>query len=84
MTLLGHGGMMRVVIADLALVEVEGRWSLEIADPDDASLRLPFARIAAFEGRRASGTVLTEDGANLFFGPYTDGRPLDDPQVLAP
>ncbi|SFS14843.1 Htaa protein [Agrococcus baldri] len=78
----GHSGMMRVVIADPALVESGGSWALEIADPDDASIRLRFATIEAFDGRRARGTALTEDGADLFFGPYTAGTPLDDPIVV--
>lgn len=32
----------------------------------------------------ASGTTLTEDGADLFFsGPYTAGTALDDPRIIA-
>lgn len=81
--LTGHSGMMRVVIADPALVQTETGWLLEIADPDEPSARLPFATLAAFDGERASGTALTEDGADLFFGPYTAGTPLDDPVIIA-
>jgi hypothetical protein len=81
-TLTGHGGMLRVTIADPAIVQADGGWVLEIADPDDASSRLAFATIAAFDGRRASGTALTEDGADLFFGPYERGTPIDDPVVV--
>lgn len=82
-TITGHGGMMRVVIADPAIVETDAGWVLEIADPDDAATRLRFATIAAFDGERATGTALTEDGADLFFGPYRRGTELDDP-VIAP
>lgn len=82
-TLTAHGGMLRIVIADPALVESPSGWLLEIADPDDPTERLPFATIAAFDGTRASGTALTEAGADLFFGPYSRGTPLDDPVVEA-
>lgn len=80
-TLTGHGGMLRVRIADPALVERAGGWVLEIADPDDPSQRMAFATIAAFDGRQATGTALTQDGADLFFGPYERGTALDDPVV---
>ncbi|WP_156138603.1 HtaA domain-containing protein [Microbacterium mangrovi] len=77
----GHNGMMRVVIAD-PWVEASGPGAvLSIADPDDPAARLPFARIAAFDGVRASGTTLTADGADLFFGPYREGTELDDPRL---
>ncbi len=81
-TLTGHGGMLRVTIADPAIVQVGGGWALEITDPDDPSSRFPFATIAAFDGRRASGTALTQDGADLFFGPYERGTAIDDPVVV--
>lgn len=81
-TLTGHGGMMRVVVADPAIVETDDGWALEIADPDDATARLRFATIAAFDGERATGAALTEDGADLFFGPYERGTPLDDAAVV--
>lgn len=78
---LGHNGMMRVVIADPWLTR-EGQGAvLSIADPDDPSIRLDFARIARFDGRQATGTTLTADGADLFFGPYVEGTPLDDPRI---
>lgn len=80
-TLTGHSGMMRVVLADPAIVETDAGWILEIADPDDAGTRLAFATIARFDGHRAEGTTLTADGADLFFGPYRDGTPLDDPVI---
>ncbi|MCH1882474.1 HtaA domain-containing protein [Agrococcus sp. ARC_14] len=80
-TLTGHHGMMRVVVADPAIVETEEGWAVEIADPDDRAVRLRFATIAAFDGRQASGTALTAEGADLFFGPYTAGTALDDPRI---
>lgn len=81
-TLTGHGGLLRVTIADPSLVEVDGGWALEVADPDGPGLRLRFATIEAFDGERASGTALTEDGADLFFGPYERGTPVDDPRIV--
>ena len=83
--LIGHGGMMRVVLRDPALERRGQSWVLTITDPDDPEQRLPFAHIAAFEavegGRRATDTSLTEEGADLFFGPYRDGTLLDRPYL---
>lgn len=79
--LTGHGGMMHVTIADPALVRAGGGWILEIADPDSPAVRLPFATIESFDGTSASGSALTEEGADLFFGPYEAGTPVDDPRV---
>lgn len=84
-TLTGHGGMMRVVIAD-PWISVQAR-ELSIADPDDPSQRLTFARVATIEpspdgALHGQGTTLTADGADLFFGPYREGTTLDDPRVL--
>jgi hypothetical protein len=85
-TLDGHGGMMHVALADPALTPDGDGWMLSIADPDDATVRLSFARVSTISDDdgvlRGSGTVLTADGADLFFGPYTAGTPLDDPVVL--
>ena len=81
-TLTAHGGMLHVTIADPAIVETPAGWTLEIADPDDPSRRMAFATIAAFDGRRASGTALTQDGADLFFGPYQRGTAIDDPRIV--
>ncbi|MFB3977790.1 MULTISPECIES: HtaA domain-containing protein [Microbacterium] len=77
-TFTGHGGMMRVTLADPALVDRAGTWVLEIADPDDDGVRLPFATVAAFDGSTGTGVALTADGADLFFGPYEAGTPLED------
>jgi hypothetical protein len=82
-TLTGHGGMLRVTIADPALVDTGDGWVLEIADPDDPGIRLRFATLAGFDGERATGAALTEDGADLFFGPYERGTAVDDPRVVA-
>ncbi|GEK80161.1 HtaA domain-containing protein [Agrococcus baldri] len=81
-TLTGHGGMMRVVVADPAIVEAEGGWAIEIADPDDDAARLRFATLTGFDGERTSGAALTEDGADLFFGPYERGTPIDEAVVV--
>lgn len=86
-TLTGHGGMMRVVVADPCLVETAAGWDLTVRDDEDPSGRMRFATVDALTpdgdgGRTASGTRLTQDGADLFFGPYTAGTPLDDPRVL--
>ncbi|QUW18706.1 HtaA domain-containing protein [Agrococcus sp. Marseille-Q4369] len=80
-TLTAHGGMLRLVIAEPAIVQSPGGWTLEVADPHEPGARLAFATIAAFDGERASGTALTQDGADLFFGPYEPGTPIDDPRV---
>lgn len=80
-TFSGHHGMMRVVIAEPWIEPAADAWMLSIADPDDPGQRLPFARIARFDGATASGTTLTADGADLFFGPYREGTELDDPRV---
>lgn len=80
-TLTGHGGMLRLTIARPAIIETSGGWVLEIADPDEPSRRMTFATIAAFDGTRASSTALTQDGADLFFGPYERGTAIDDPMV---
>lgn len=77
-TFIGHGGMMRVVLADPALVPDGDKWMLEIADPDDETQRLPFAEVAAFDGSTGTRVSLTADGADLFFGPYEAGTPLED------
>lgn len=81
--LTGHGGLLRVTIVDPAIVEAAGGSVLEIADPDDPGARLRFATIASFDGTTASGTALTVEGADLFFGPYSAGTAIDDPVVSA-
>jgi hypothetical protein len=77
-TFTAHGGMMRVVIADPALIEDGEKWMLEIADPANATLRLPFAEVATFDGGNGTGLTLTSGGAALFSGPYEAGTPLED------
>lgn len=74
----GHGGLMDVKLADPSLVETPSGWAVDIADPDDAGARLRFARVASFDGTAGRGVTLAQDGADLFFGPYEDGTPLDD------
>ena len=97
-TLSGHGGLLKIVVADPWLVPVtsavagsagtgsaEDRWSLTIVDPYEPGSRLVFASIdgLGFETGAAHGTRLTADGADLFFsGPYTEGTELDDPRVV--
>lgn len=81
-TLTAHGGMLHVTVADPAIVETATSWAIEIADPHDAAARMTFATIAAFDGRVATGTALTQDGADLFFGPYQRGTPIDDPRIV--
>lgn len=82
----GHGGMMRVVLAEPRLVETADGWDLTVRDDEVPGGRLRFATVEALDddaagGRRATGTRLTADGADLFFGPYAEGTPLDDPRV---
>ncbi|GAB3596051.1 HtaA domain-containing protein [Microbacterium tumbae] len=81
-TLTGHGGMMHVVLSAPQLVREEETWSLSIEDPDAPEGRLRFATVGSFDGARGSDVRLTEDGADLFFGPYTRGTPLDDLRVV--
>lgn len=80
-TLTGHNGLMHVIIADPGIASTPTGWVLEIADPDEPSVRLAFATLAAFDGASASGAELTEAGSDLFFGPYTAGTPVDSPTI---
>lgn len=75
-TLTGHGGMMRVVLADPSIVETDDGWVLELGD--GAGDRRAFATIAAFDGIDGTGLALTAAGSDLFAGPYPAGTPLDD------
>lgn len=79
--LTGHSGMMRVIIADPAIVQSATGWVLEIADPDDAAGRISFATLTDFDGVTAEAAALTAEGADLFFGPYEVGTPVDVPAV---
>ncbi len=81
--LIGHGGLLHVVLADPELVRGADGWMLRLSDGVE---RLDFARLnlsspTAGGLRTATDTRLTADGADLFFGPYQDGTPLDDPIV---
>lgn len=84
-TLDGHDGMLHLTLADPALERSGAEWVLTIIDPDDPDARLTFAHIATLvnsaTGMCAEGSVLTTDGADLFFGPYTAGTPIDDPVI---
>lgn len=81
----GHDGLLDVVFREPWLQPGASGWLLSIADPDDGQ-RLGLLRIAALEAQpdgslRATGTSLTQDGADLFFGPYQAGTAFDDPVV---
>ncbi|KAA9089716.1 HtaA domain-containing protein [Microbacterium radiodurans] len=83
-TLTGHSGMMRVVIADPHLARIGDGWALTI--DDGTGERLHFADVAGLDDRAdgsrvGRSTLLTADGAELFFGPYRAGTALDDPIV---
>lgn len=80
-TFIGHNGMMRVTIADPWVTSTGAGAVLSIADPDSPTLRLEFARIARLDAGIATGTTLTADGADLFFGPYVEGTELDNPRI---
>lgn len=81
-TLVGHHGLMRVVLADPWLRPTASGAALSVADPDVVGARLAFARIERWAEGVASGTTLTSEGADLFFGPYAEGTELDDPRVV--
>ncbi|MFC7432050.1 MULTISPECIES: HtaA domain-containing protein [unclassified Agrococcus] len=87
-TFQGHSGMMHVELSEPSLTPVGDGWRLEFADPDAPTVRLHFADVASMTrgdddgARHGAGTTLAADGADLFFGPYEQGTPLDDPVVL--
>lgn len=89
-TLTGHGGMLRLVIAEPWLIPAakpNDAWSLTIADQYEPGARIAFATINRLDlgeaQASAHGTRLTADGADLFFsGPYTEGTELEDPRIL--
>lgn len=84
-TLVAHGGLMNVTLRDPSLTRDGDEWVLAIADPDDPAVRLPFARAKSLvdhgNSLRGTGSALTADGADLFFGPYEPGTPVDDPII---
>jgi hypothetical protein len=81
----GHGGLLNVVIAAPTLEHGPDGWTLTIADPDVPGDRLVFATLEGVAetdgGLTVASAALTESGADLFFGPYTRGTPLDVPTV---
>lgn len=85
-TFQGHNGMMNVELAEPSLTPVGDGWRVEFSDPDAPTVRLHFADVAAVvtgsDGtQHGTGSTLAADGADLFFGPYEQGTPLDDPSV---
>ncbi len=88
----GHSGMLRLQFEDPWLVpggSPSDPWTLTIIDPYEPGERMVFARIAQVSAGAgialtASGTTLTEDGADLFLsGPYEPGTEFDNPRVVA-
>ncbi|MCW2289935.1 HtaA domain-containing protein [Leucobacter luti] len=89
-TLTGHSGMLRIVIADPWLEPLstgQSAWLLTIADPFAPGARLEFASLGqvtrdATGSLVGSGTELTAAGSELFLaGPYAPGTLLADPVV---
>lgn len=82
----GHHGMLAVTLADPAVEQAEGGSVITIADPfagpSPRGERMVLADLGAGDatetGRRYPRPVLTEAGADLFFGHYQEGL------VLAP
>lgn len=88
----GHAGMLDLAIADPWLEEGPGGRELSIADPYAPGARVALATVADLiagtvagpagapptPARRGTGLALTAAGADLFFGPYEAGTPLDD------
>lgn len=86
-TFQGHNGMMHVELSEPSLTAVGDGWRVDFADPDAPTVRLHFADVASVTAgddgaRHGAGTTLAADGADLFFGPYEEGTPLDDPVVV--
>lgn len=85
-TFQAHNGMMHVELSEPSLTPVGDGWRVEFSDPDAPTVRLHFADVASVvtggDGtQHGTGTFLAADGADLFFGPYEQGTPLDDPFV---
>ncbi|UOQ56029.1 HtaA domain-containing protein [Leucobacter allii] len=84
----GHGGVLDLVIAEPALESGDGPdgWIVTIADPYAPGARLALATVGPIDERAGrtvgGGVALTEAGADLFFGPYVAGTPLDDIAVV--
>ncbi|MFT3797506.1 HtaA domain-containing protein [Microbacterium sp.] len=84
-SLIGHGGMLRIVIADPAVHHSSdaGGWTLWVRHGEG---RIAIAEIEGFT-RDAAGvlqggpTTLTAAGVDLFGGQYAEGTRLDSPSV---
>lgn len=78
----GHHGLLAVTIADPAVVWDAGRYVLTITDPFEPQHRMTLAELGAARPGTTPGTLhfddplLTEEGADLFFGHYCEGTPL--------
>lgn len=83
-----HGGMMRVSIADPALIrgievderesEYEGTWSWDLTVGDENAGRVVLAHLRGDEDFPLGRTVtLSKEGAALFGGHYMPGEQLD-------
>lgn len=93
----GHHGLLDLTLKGLSLDRSEAGWHLSIADPYAAgqrvalavvdSLTLPIANDSAADRTargRGAGVRLTAEGADLFFGPYSEGTALDDLVLVVP
>lgn len=82
LALRGHGGMLNLTFRD-PQIDDAGGWRLSVLDPYELETRLVIATIGKLDTdpdgtTRGTSVALTADGADLFFGPYTDGTALDD------
>lgn len=86
-TLTAHNGLLHLTFSNPRVVSAGEGWNLLIDDDQSTSGHMVFATIKTLTpdedgSLRASGTHLTSDGSDLFFGPYEEGTDLDDPVVL--
>lgn len=79
----GHAGMLDLPIGEVEVGIRDGACRLEIADPDDAGVRVLFATGEAVdEGESIALTLkLEEDGSELFFYRYPAGFDLDPARI---
>lgn len=76
----GHNGMMAVTVQQPWLQHDGEHWWLTIVDPFEPGSRMP---IVATEMHDADGTTrLTEAGADLFMGNYTEGTLFDPMRIV--